>query len=317
METSIGNHMKTKIQFILITWLAGAMAQAAPPSPPTVAVYDFKGDGDAGSWGGKVTTLVTADLSTEKNLVLVERAELTKALNEEAFGVSGMVGSDAAAKIGQITGAKVLVAGQVILADGDHLVIVADIVGTETSRLFAEKVEGPTDNFIGLSSDLSRKIAKTITDQATNLVMPAAESREAFLERIVKSITGTNRPSVSVKVSQYNQYGNAWQEGEASGELGAILLKAGFTVVDDNSDQKPDLEITGIVSTGWGTQRGDLVTSRATLGLKVQERRTGNIIAMDREESTVTGVGPMVVEPASKVRAADELAGRILPLMAK
>ena len=40
-----------------------------------------------------VTTLVTADLTTETNLVLLERAELTKALNEQAFGVSGLVSS--------------------------------------------------------------------------------------------------------------------------------------------------------------------------------------------------------------------------------
>jgi TolB-like protein len=309
--------MKTKhlsiLLFAALTMIAGAADK--PQTALTVAVYDFKGDVDTASFGGKVTTLITANLTAETNLVMLERADLTKALNEQAFDLSGMVNSDAATKIGQITGVKVLVAGQVIKTSGDHLVIVADIIGTETGRLFADKVEGAADNLMGLTSDLSRKIAQTIRAQATNLVLPVAESRAEFLDRIVKNIKGKNRPSVSVKFSQYNQYGNTWFENEAAGELGAILLKARFTVLDDNSDRKPDLEITGVISTGWGTQRGDLVTSRATLGLKIQERRTGIIIALDRQESTVSGVGPMVVEPASKVKAVDDLAERILSVL--
>ena len=309
--------MKTKhlsiLLFAALTMIAGAADK--PQTALTVAVYDFKGDVDTASFGGKVTTLITANLTAETNLVMLERADLTKALNEQAFDLSCMVNSDAATKIGQITGVKVLVAGQVIKTSGDHLVIVADIIGTETGRLFADKVEGAADNLMGLTSDLSRKIAQTIRAQATNLVLPVAESRAEFLDRIVKNIKGKNRPSVSVKFSQYNLYGNTWFENEAAGELGAILLKAGFTVLDDNSDRKPDLEITGVISTGWGTQRGDLVTSRATLGLKIQERRTGIIIALDRQESTVSGVGPMVVEPASKVKAVDDLAERILSVL--
>ena len=42
------------------------------------------------------------------------RRELGKALTEQAFGVAGLVSTDAAAEIGQLTGVKVLVAGQVV-----------------------------------------------------------------------------------------------------------------------------------------------------------------------------------------------------------
>jgi TolB-like protein len=176
--------MKMKIQFFLPLLLAGVMARAGSPQTPlTVAVYDFKGDADAASYGNNVTTLITADLTDEKNLVMLERAELNKALQEQAFGISGMVSSDAAAKIGQITGAKVLVAGQVIKTQGNHLTIVAYMIGTETGRLFADKVEGAADNLTALTSDLSRKIAKTISIQNTNLVTPEPESHEDYLNR--------------------------------------------------------------------------------------------------------------------------------------
>src|ERR1035437_4042653 len=155
--------MKQNLIILLLAMLALISSAAdKPQSALTVAVYDFKGDADTASFGGKVTTLVTANLTTETNLVLVERAELTAALSEQAFGISGMVSSDAAAKIGQITGAKVLVAGQVIKTGDNHLAIVANIIGTETGRLFADKVEGAADSLSDLTSDLSRKIAQTI-----------------------------------------------------------------------------------------------------------------------------------------------------------
>ena len=307
--------MKTQISIITALLLVGVMAHAAPPPALTVAVYDFRGDGEAGSYGNNVTTLVTADLTTETNLVLVERAELTKALSEQAFGISGMVNSDAAAKIGQITGAKVLVAGQVIQTSGNHLVIVANIIGTETGRLFADKVEGAPDTLSDLSSELSRKIARTISDQTTNLALAATESRADRLDRIVKSIGGTNRPTVSISIVHVN--GKPWRETAVEGEFGTVLLKAGFTVVDENSDRKPDVQITGGGCVTARTRRGGLFSSSYALDVKIQERRSGSIIAFDHQESAATDAGQAAASKAAQINAVDDMAERILPLLAK
>jgi len=306
--------MKIKNLLILSLSLAGMVAHAAPPSL-TVAVYDFKGDADTASFGSKVTTLVTANLTTETNLVLVERAELTKALNEQAFGISGMVSSDAAAKIGQITGAKVLVAGQVIKTGNDHLVIVANIIGTETGRLFADKVEGAADNLSELTSDLSRKIAQTISDQATNLVLMPQESNAARLDRVIKNISGTNRPTASISIIHVN--GKPWRETAVEGEMGAVLLKAGFTVVDENSDRKPDVQISGGGNVTARTHRGGLFASSYSLDVKIQERRSGSIIAFDHQESTATDAGQAAATTAAQIKTVDDLAERLLPLLAK
>jgi hypothetical protein len=304
--------MKTQIPFVLAPLLTFALAHAAPL---TVAVYDFKGDGGAASYGNNVTTLVTADLTAETNLVMLERAELTKALNEQAFGISGLVSSEAAAKIGQITGAKVLVAGQVMKIDGNHLVIVATVIGTETGRLFADKVEGAADNLSGLTSELSRKIAQTIGDQTTNLITAVQESSAERLERIIKSINGTNRPSVSLNIFYSRGKGRHGETAEA--EFGLILLKAGFAVVDDNSDRKPDIEITGLDDTSAGSRQGELFSYRAVIELKIQERRTGNIIGFDHQESTAIDTAKSGADKSSQINAVDALAERVLPLLAK
>jgi TolB-like protein len=302
----------TLFALVVILLLADAAAQAAPP---TVAVYDFTGDGDAAGYGRQLTTLVTADLTTETNLVMLERAELDKALSEQAFGMSGMVSSDAAAKIGQITGAKVLVAGQVIKTDDGHLVIVADIIGTETGRLFASQVEGGPENLLDLSAALSRKIAKTISDQATNLITPAQESSEDHQERIIKSISGTNRPSVSVDILY--PVGKGRHSATAEAELGHILLSAGFAVVDGHSDRKPDIEITGMDDIGPGPRQGALYNYRCVVDLKIQERRTGEILGFDHQVSTATDTARAAADKSSQVNAIDALAERVLPLLAK
>ncbi len=307
--------MKPRIILALILLFGlGSIAPAATTDDLTVAVYGFTGETEAAGYGGKVTALVTADLATQTNLVMLERAELNKALSEQAFGASGMVSSDAAARIGQITGVKVLVSGQIIMTEQNHLVIIANIIGTETARLFADKVEGSTSNLLELTSDLSSKIAQTIVNQATNLTMEPPESTAARLDRIVKSVTGTNRPIISVGF--HHAPGPKDLSYTANTEMGIILQKAGFVVVDGDSERKPDVVITGLVTVD-GNTRGGLHSEHAVIEMKVQERRTGLIIAMDRQESVAINPTQMGAQRAAQALAVDELAARFLPLLAK
>jgi hypothetical protein len=99
--------------------------------------------------------------------------------------------------------------------------------------------------------------------------------------------------------------------------LGILFLKAGFTVVDENSDQKADVQIVGTSSTEAGLPRGGLLTGRATVAVKIQARRTGEIIGFDNQESTATDIGGSAAAKTALFMAADELAERILPLLAK
>jgi hypothetical protein len=329
--------MKNYLSILLFATLAFRLPAAdAPPSGLTVAVYDFTGEAAAASYGRKATSLVTADLTGETNLILVERAELTKALNEQAFGISGLVNSDAAAKIGQVTGAKVLVSGQVVKMNDNHLVIVADIVGTETGRLFAAKVEGGTDQILDLTEQLSGKIAQTIRDQKTNLIASAQETREDYLARIIKSAIGTNRPMVSVDILEPRSGKHPCYT--INSELSSVLLKAGFTIVDDNSDRKPDVQITGVntanetlqqvtqpsvtvhpssVDGSQEDQPGALFSVRDSLDFKVQERHTGDILLVDHLTASASSGARTGAAVAADINVADALAEKILPLLGK
>ncbi len=197
----------------------------------------------------------------------------------------------------------------------NHLVIVANIVGTETARLFAAKVEVAANNFMDLTADLSSKVAQIIVRQATNLVMAPQESDDARVERIVKGIKGKKRPSVAIDIfwgPNKSRHCNA-----AETELGLVLLKGGFTVVDANSDNKPDVQIRGMYDHSEGPRHGELFSYRAVIELKAQQRRTGDIIAFDREDGSATDGSEVGADRSAMVRAVDGLAERLLPLLAK
>ncbi len=109
---------------------------AAPADVLTVAIFDFEARDEAvRDLGPKVATLINANLSAEPQIITVERAELEKVLGEQELGLSGTVSPESAAKVGHLTGAKVLVTGRVFKADKE-LVIVSKIIGYRKPAAF-------------------------------------------------------------------------------------------------------------------------------------------------------------------------------------
>src|SRR5579859_6056558 len=133
--------MKIFLKFTLMAaLLLSAGTTIAADEILTVAVFNFESKDEAvHDLGPKVADLISANLSAEPDIITVERTELAKALGEQELGLSGMVNPDTAAKVGNLTGAKVLVTGRVFEAD-NQLFIVAKIIGTETSRVYGDLV---------------------------------------------------------------------------------------------------------------------------------------------------------------------------------
>ncbi len=103
----------------------------------------------------------------------------------------------------------------------------------------------------------------------------------------------------------------------AEEEFGRILLKTGFPVVDENSEQKPDVQITGVASYDTGPSRNGMYSAKGVLELKVQERQSGRIIAFERVENTTPDSSRKVAVESAQTSAVDQLAERIFPLLAK
>jgi hypothetical protein len=289
--------------------------RAAAPDILTVAVFDFESRDEAvRDLGPKVATLINANLSAEPQIITVERAELEKVLGEQELGLSGTVSPDTAAKVGHLTGAKVLVTGRVFRVDKE-LLMVAKIIGTETSRVYGELVRGGAATSISdLSAELAKKIAATVTQKGDTLVAKV-ESREDRIAHIKKSLRSDKLPTVSVKIGE-RHFGQPVIDPAAETELGLVLQQCGFTLVDDKSKERADVEITGDAFSAYGLRKGNLISCKARVELKAQ-KRGGEILAVDRQTSVAVDVAEQTAAKTALQNAALDIAGRLLPRIAK
>lgn len=290
---------------------------AAPrPEILTVAVFDFESkDEGAKDLGQKVATLIAAELSAHPQLITVERAELDKALGEQELGLSGTVSLETAAKVGHLTGAKVLVTGRAFKVDKETM-LVAKIISTETSRVYGEIAKGTTaTSLTDLSSTLAKKIAQVITEKGTNLVASAL-SYEEKLTNVVAALKPGKRPSVSVKIAE-RHFGSPVIDPAAETEFQKILQKAGFKVIDEKSTERPEFEITGEAFSAFGLRKGNLVSCRSRIELKVHERKNGKLLLSDRQTSVAVDIAEQTAAKTALQNAALELAPRILPVLAR
>jgi hypothetical protein len=309
--------MKTRIPLLLALLLSAcATAHAAGTGVLTVAVFDFESKDEAvHDLGPKVATLVNATLSAESNLVTVERVDLEKALSEQELGLSGTVSPETAAKVGSLTGAKVLVTGRVFRTDNE-LIVVAKIIGTETSRVYGEIVKGAVQGSLAdLAASLAKKIAADVAEKGDTLVAKV-ETHEERVEKIKKALDGKKLPAVSVKIAEQH-FGQHVIDPAAQTEMSLMLQQCGFTVVDDKSPQKAEVEITGEALSEFGLRKGNLQCCRARIEIKVHEVSSGQVISVDRQTSVAVDLSEHIAAKTALQNGAEALAGRLFPKLGK
>jgi len=308
--------MNSRIPLTLGFLFPFLLVAGALPAPAanvvTVAIFDFDSKDEAvRDLGPKAATLVNVGLSAEPNLITIERAELQKVLGEQELGLSGTVTTDTAAKVGNLTGAKVLVTGRVFKVDKD-LVLVAKIIGTETSRVYGEMVKGGgPDALTELSEALSKKIAATLAQKSETL-LAKFESPEERLNKLLKSLKEGKRPAVSVRIAE-RHFGQPVIDPAAETELTLILQKAGFTVVDEKSKQKPDIEITGEAFSTLGLRKGNLISCKARIEVKAHDLKARKLLVADRQTSVAVDIAEQTAAKSALQNAALDLAERLVP----
>ncbi|MDB6053406.1 MAG: hypothetical protein JWN25_929 [Verrucomicrobiales bacterium] len=282
---------------------------AEPQILPT-AILDFESKEEGmRDLGPKVSTLLNALLSADPNLIMVKRAELEKLMGEQELGLSGTVSPETAAKVGHLTGAKVLVTGRVFKVNKETF-IVAKVIGTETSRVYGEMVKGAGSSSVSdLSGELAKKIAATIGQKGETLVAKI-ETRPERIERIKKTLKADNLPSVSVKIPEVH-HGPQITDPAAETEFGLILKECGFKLVDEKSAEKADFEITGEAFSAFALRKGNLISCKARIEIKVH-KSNGDIAAVDRQTSVAVDITEPTAAKTALQNAAAELAERVI-----
>jgi hypothetical protein len=312
--------MKPNITFvarcIVVLVFAIATLAACAKEALTVAVFDFDSKDEAvHDLGPKISALLNATLSAEPDVITVERAELQKVLGEQELGLSGTVSADTAAKVGHLTGAKVLVTGRVFNLDKER-VIVAKIISAETSRVYGELSKAGTGSpLTDQASALAAKIAKTIMDKSETLIAKV-ETREQRVERLKKQIKSAKLPSVSVQIPEQH-FGQPVRDPAAETELLLILKECGFGIIDDKSKEKADIEITGEAFSALGVRKGNLISCKSRVEIKAHDLRTRTLLLADRQTSVAIDVAEQTAAKTALQNAAEELADRVVAALAK
>jgi TolB-like protein len=290
---------------------APAKEPDAKPVYP-VAILDFTDRGAAGS-GAKLADLLFAKLAAKPDLVLVERTDLRKLLDELQLNQTGAVRADEAAKVGQLTGARIIVTGSVIQVE-KKLTLVAKVIGTETGRVLAATAEGVASDDLGV---LAGKLADGIEEKVTKEIAKLAPKPVPAADRLAglkKQLGAGAKPVLFIQVGE-RHVGEPAVDPAAQTEVTRFARETGFEVVDpdEGGKSRADVYLTGEGFSEVSGRVGGLVSVRARVEVKAVDRRTGKVIAVDRQTVLAVDLSEQVAGKSALQAAAADLAERLLP----
>ena len=268
----------------------------------TVAVLDYEAQTPGNpTLGSQMAEILTARLSIEERLQLVERAKLGQVIEEQKLKLVGLVDQQQAVQVGKLLGAKLLVMGKAFEMD-KKLMIVTKIVGVETGRVVGTirqvELSKPISESIGM---LGEDIAETLRTKGKQL-LPADDKSSDPLEEIRTRLGDRERPKVAVVVPESHRL-RVVVDPAVETEIKKTLLACGFKVVDagrnDLADwakaamkdkdkpwppalQDADFVVVGEAFSEFAVRTGDLVTCTARAEINLIDRQNGRILLADR-----------------------------------
>ncbi|MCA9260591.1 MAG: hypothetical protein KDA61_15370, partial [Planctomycetales bacterium] len=101
----------------------------------------------------------------------------------------------------------------------------------------------------------------------------------------------------------------------AETEFARFCRALGFTVVDaeQGSVQQADLLVQGEGFSEFASRRGELVSVKARLEVKIVNRTTGEVVVVDRQTRVAVDLAEQIAGKRALQDAAADLAARMLP----
>ena len=283
-------------------------ASAEPQMVPTAAVLPFESRERRAAdemTGKSVAELLTAALMESGCVDMVERAELDKALDELHLSAAGMTDRESQLKLGQFVGAKILITGS-LFQSGDKRVIVAKIIGAETSRVMAASVSS-TGPYTEMVPALSKKIADVL-DKCAARLLPKRTAADDVVARLAETVRGGKRKVfVSIKEDIQVQV----PDPAAETEIKKLLLDLGFEITGNRSEAV--FEVIGEAFAAMAGTFRDLAAAEARVELSVYAGQ--KLLATGARKDTSAGASYPVAAKDALGQAALGLAGDLFGVM--
>ena len=284
-----------------------------------IAILPFKERGKTegqDELGPKVTDLTFSKMAVDPELHLVDREDLKSILAEVELNLSGLTNPDTAIKIGNLTGAKILVTGSVFSLD-DEIYVIGKIIGTETSRVVGASAKGPADGKVGdLVEKLSEQVIETIRKNASMLVAEKPDPETRF-EDMAELFSKRKLPVVFVEVAEQH-IGRATFDPAAETEMVKILKQCGFQILDSKLGKKSDADLilTGEGMSEYATRIKSLISVKSRLEIKLVERESGKVVYSDRQTSLAIDLAENIAGKKALQNASADIAERMLKELA-
>ena len=281
---------------------------------------------------------MTISLSSAPGVTLVERAVLSRVLEELSFNLTGLVEPDQAVKVGHLVGAQVLVAGRVFNS-GDKTIMAARLIGVETSRVVGAMASGDADTDTAeLALQLAERLEERLAAGAAQL-LPAGCSTTAELATLKKKLAEQDRPTVAVVIPERHLTRiTPLPDPAAATELKKLLIECGFQVREieakaipqpkaDGSPAEPgewtkalrdvDVIITGEGISEFGARIGNMQSCSARVEISVIERKTARVLLAERVTARGVDLSENIAAKTALENAGRELGMRVLRYFAE
>jgi hypothetical protein len=280
--------------------------------------------------GENLSMLLTAYLSMETNVPLVEREELKKAMGEVGLGLSGMASANEAAEVGKLVGAKALITGRAFSLNKQDVTIAVKVFGAETGRVFARVVKvADVEDVDSAAMELATTVGAVLEENEKSFLTPR-DDEVARVERIKTALKEVKKPKVTVFIREEHRDSKI-ADPAAESELNYYLGESGFKLTDKDVAQrkswaqycktssltgelpegltgKTDVVVVGEAISELGVRRGDLISCKARVEMRAVDSQTGEILATAR----ATEAGVDVAESAAAKKAVQNAAVSVL-----
>jgi TolB-like protein len=306
----------------------------------TVAVLDFAAnDPAAPKLGSDVAAALTAMLSGEPGITLVERQSLAQTLREHELNMTGLVNDEKAVKIGKLAGAKIMITGRAFRL-GNDLFITAKLVGTETGLIEGVMVKDASSADMGtMVVSLAEKVARKVRQVGPKLV---AGPEDAFdpVPALKKKLADRHKPIVAVVVREQHHaaplpaaVGVRPIDPAVETEVKRLLTECGFTVQDVPENELTDfargwaakdvnswprgLDKVEVLAGGeafseFAVRIGSIVSCSARAEINLVSRKDGKIVLADRSTTRAADLSENIAGKKALQGAGRTLGIRIL-----
>ncbi len=280
-------------------------------TPIAILPFTERGQG-LGEYGRTISDLMFAELVVNEKMYLVDREDFAKLMDEAAFNLSGMVSPQQMIQVGQLTGAKIIITGTVLEVE-DRLILIAKVIGTETSRVFGSKVTGNiNDDLSSLVEELSKGVIEVIESKSTNL-LATKSSRKDRIRAVSTLILGREKPSIEVTIKERHISQNTIDPA-AETEMKLFFTELGFEVYEPSGgESRADVKIIGEGFTELATRHKSIRSVRARLEVRAVVKANQRLIAIERQNEVEIDLAEHIAGKMALQEAAAAIAERLIP----